>query len=496
MTDPDFSLLAHNVWKNPCFLQEANPQQRLVWKLKVIKAHTKAWYKTKKEKDNRNLNNLEIEITELIKKSIRGALSAEDSEHLTALEFSRNSLLREEENSWRLRSRATWLRSGDANTTYFHKVASSNRNKKYIWSISSEFGGTHCGQQAIKEEAVSHFTQFFKARDSPYLSESSSIANLYPSMVTEEEADDLYRPVTLLELKDILNHFKKERSPGPDGWTSEFFIHFFDLVGEDILQMVEHSRLNGKVIGSINSTFLALIPKENNPVSFNDYRPISLCNLIYKIISKVLSNRIKPILERCLSAEQMGFLKGRRIQDAIGAAHEGLHSIKRKNSKALVLKLDLKKAFDSIDWGFLRLILLTAGFGIKITDWIMSCVTSATFVVLINGEATSFFKSERGLRQGCPLSLYLFIMIMEGLSLLLTKNVSDHQISGIKVSKFINLLHLIFVDDVLLMSKATPSEWNVILKLLQIFCIASDLCINYAKSTAHYWGLSETNSVL
>jgi hypothetical protein len=108
-------------------------------------------------------------------------------------------------------------------------------------------------------------------------------------------------------------------------------------------------------------------------------------------------------------------------------------------TRALVLKLDLKKAFDNIDWGFLRLILLSAGFGIKITDWVMSCVTSANFVVLINGEATKFFKSERGLRQGCPLSPYLFIMIMEGLSLLLTKNVSDHQISGIKVSKFINI---------------------------------------------------------
>jgi hypothetical protein len=158
LADPDFSLIAHNVWKNPCFLQEVNPQQRMVWKLKVIKAHTKAWYKAKKEKENHNLIKLEFEISQLIKKSSRGALSAEDSEHLTALEFSRNIILREEENSWRLRSRATWLRSGDANTKFFHKVASFNRNKKFIWSISSEFGGTHCGQKAIKEEAVSHFT--------------------------------------------------------------------------------------------------------------------------------------------------------------------------------------------------------------------------------------------------------------------------------------------------------------------------------------------------
>jgi ribonuclease HI len=309
-------------------------------------------------------------------------------------------------------------------------------------------------------------------------------------MVSEMEAAELFRPVTLLELKYILTLFKKERSPGPDGWTSEFFIHFFDLVGDDLLQMVEHSRINGKVLGSINSTFLALIPKENNSASFNDYRPISLCNLIYKISSKILSNRIKPFLERCLSAEQMGFLKGRRIQDAIGVAHEGLHSIKKKNIKALVLKLDLKKAFDSIDWGFLRLILLSVGFGIKMTDWMMACVSSASFAVLINGEATKFFRSERGLRQGCPLSPYLFILIMEGLSLLLTKNVSEQQISGIKVSNFINLVHLIFVDDVLLMSKASPSEWIVILELLQIFCSASGLSINFTKSTAHYWGLT------
>jgi hypothetical protein len=319
----------------------------------------------------------------------------------------------------------------------------------------------------------------------------SNITSLYPTMVTEEEAVDLYKPVTLLELKAVLEHFKKERSPGPDGWTSEFFIFFFDLVGDDLLQMVEDSRKKGKIYGSLNSTFLALIPKENNSASFNDYRPISLCNLIYKVISKVLANRIKPILERCLSAEQLGFLKGRRIQDAIGAAHESLHNIKKKNSKSLVLKLDLKKAFDSIDWEYLRLILLTVGFGVKITDWVMSCVTSANFAVLINGEATKFFKSERGLRQGCPLSPYLFIMIMEGLSLLLSKSISDHLISGIKVSKFLKIVHLMFVDDVLLMSKADPIEWIVILDILQDLCSASGLCINFSKSTAHYWGLNE-----
>jgi hypothetical protein len=181
-------------------------------------------------------------------------------------------------------------------------------------------------------------------------------------MVTAEEAASLYAPVTLTEIKSILQKLKKERSPGPDGWTSEFFLHFFDLVGEDLLQMVEDSRIKGKILGSINSTFLVLIPKQHQTQTFSDFRPISLCNLVYKIISKVISERLKPLLQRYISAEQLGFLKGRRIQDAIATAHECLHSIKHKNIKALVLKLDIHKAFDHIDWEFLRLILFSVGF--------------------------------------------------------------------------------------------------------------------------------------
>jgi hypothetical protein len=190
-----------------------------------------------------------------------------------------------------------------------------------------------------------------------------NITSLYPKMVDEEEAETLYKPVTLEELKTVLAIFKKEKSPGPDGWPVEFFFFFFDLVGGDLLEMVEDSRRKGHLCGGLNSTFLALIPKANKPVTFDDFRPISLCNLVYKVIAKVIANRIKPILSRCLSAEQLGFLQGRRIQDAIGAAHESLHSIKKKNIKSLVMKLDLKKAYDSIDWEYLRLTLLTVGFG-------------------------------------------------------------------------------------------------------------------------------------
>jgi len=147
-----------------------------------------------------------------------------------------------------------------------------------------------------------------------------------------------------------------------------------------------------------------------------------ICNLCYKLISKIIANRVKPILSHLLSREKLGFLKGRKILDAIGTTQECLHSIHHKKSWALILKLDLKKSFDCIHWDFLRLILTQLGFFYSLTASIMSCVTSASFVVFFDGESSSFFCNERGLCQGCLLSPLLFILAMEGLSLLMKKS--------------------------------------------------------------------------
>jgi hypothetical protein len=136
------------------------------------------------------------------------------------------------------------------------------------------------------------------------------------------------------------------------------------------------------------------------------------------------------------------------------------------------------------------------GFGDRFINWTLACVTSANIAVLINGEPTNFFKSERGLRQGCPLSPYLFILIMEGLSILLSRSFSEHKISGIKVSKFVKLVHLMFVDDVLIMSMADPAEWHCILEVLQRFCLVSGLSINPSKSSVHHWGVSDSELLL
>ena len=172
---------------------------------------------------------------------------------------------------------------------------------------------------------------------------------------------------------------------GPDGWPVEFYLHFFNLVSLDILNVVEHSRMEGRVTGALNSTFITRIPKCDKPLYFFDFRPISLCNLIYKTISKLATNRLNPLLDRSISKNQFGFLHNRQIIELVGIAQETLHSKNRRKEKVMVLKLDLVKAFHRVNWTFLRLVLLQIGVPVMGVNWIMGCVESSNFVVLING---------------------------------------------------------------------------------------------------------------
>jgi len=292
---------------------------------------------------------------------------------------------------------------------------------------------------------------------------------------------------------NILKAFAKDKSPGPDGWTVEFFLHYFDLVGEDLLGMVEESRRKGEVIKALNYNFLVLIPKVNKSLTFGDFRPISLCNLCYKIIAKILENRLRPILSHGLLEEQLGFLQRRQNMDAVDTAHEFPYSIKKKNLKERILKLDLKKAYNYINWDFLRLVLFQAGFGLLVMNWIMRCVTSVTYAMLVNGETSKFFHRGKGLRKGCPLSPLLFILVMEGLSILLKKGNITRKLIGVKVAIIVNILHLFFVDDVLIMTRENLQEWKEIEGILETFVSATGLEINIANSSFHFAGIDENS---
>jgi hypothetical protein len=177
---------------------------------------------------------------------------------------------------------------------YFHNLSSSCRNINHILNIIDAEGTFHSGQQALKTTIVRHFQPFSEEKTTGNLHTSVTVASLFPHYFTKVESLTLDSPYTIQEIRASLKYLSKDKSPGPDNWTIEFYLHFFHMVGQDILELVEDSRLSGKVVGALNLTFLTLIPKTNNPSTFFYYRPISLCNLCYKFISKIIATRIKP----------------------------------------------------------------------------------------------------------------------------------------------------------------------------------------------------------
>lgn len=188
----------------------------------------------------------------------------------------------------------------------------------------------------------------------------------------------------------------------------------------------------------VNSTYIVLIPKNNRPSRVTDYRPISLCNVLYKLMAKVLANRMKKMLNYVISHNQSAFLPGRLITDNIIVAFEALHSMNTRlkgRQGYMALKLDMSKAYDRVEWDFMETIMRRLGFHDRWVDLIMVCVQTVTYSVLINGVPHGHIKPTRGIRQGDPLSPYLFILCAEGLSNILREDEREGKITGLPIAK-------------------------------------------------------------
>ena len=161
------------------------------------------------------------------------------------------------------------------------------------------------------------------------------------------------------------------KAPGQDGFTMNFFHFFWDLIKEEVLDIIEESRSKKGVLKNFNATFLALIPKEDGADSPGKFRHISLCNVIYKIISKVIVNRLKPLLPNLISPEQSRFVEGRQILDGVILVHEVIHSLKITKKPNMLIKLNMSKKFDKLSWEYIKKMLLSYGFNTTWTDWIL-----------------------------------------------------------------------------------------------------------------------------
>jgi hypothetical protein len=400
-----------------------------------------------------------------------------------------NDLLGKEEIMWRQRSRVQWLREGDRNTKFFHARANHRKWRNGIGGITNQNGRWVTKQNDIAQVAVQYFQAIFSTSN-PTEEDISMVLNQITPSVTEEMNQILSKDFIAAEVGEALAQMGPTKAPGPDGMPHLFFQSCWSQLGSNVTEAVLDCLNHGGSLQSINHTHLVLIPKRPSPTAITEYRPISLCNVLYKLVSKTLANHLKAILPALISDKQSAFVPGRQIVDNILVAFEAMHSLKtaqRRGPGQMALKLDMSKEYDRVEWNFLEGMMRRMGFVDSWVKLVMHCISSVSYSVVVNGVPNGMIYPSRGLRQGDPLSPYLFLLCGEGLSALLHKAEEASDLHGVACSRRgPRISHLLFADDSLLFCEATMRECAVLMELLRRYEKASGQLVNTDKTSLFF----------
>ena len=287
-----------------------------------------------------------------------------------------------------------------------------------------------------------------------------------------EKKNSISHMVTEEEIRAALWSLKAFKAPGLDRLHAGFFQRFWLVVGRSVSEEVHTVFREKKISEYLNSMNIVLIPKTQGPESIGCYRPISLCNSVYKIVSKILVGRIRPFLDQLVSPCQAAFVPGRRGVDNAIVVQEIIHAMGRAKGKGgyTALKIDLEKAYDKLEWSFIRGMLIGYNFLDNLVKIIMSCISSVLASILFKGGSLDPFRPSRGIRQGDPLSPYIFILCMELLNQLIQEKCEAKVWCPIKASRSgPSFSHLFFVDDLVFFAKVNAENCNAIKEVLDTF---------------------------
>ncbi|GJT94691.1 putative RNA-directed DNA polymerase, eukaryota, reverse transcriptase zinc-binding domain protein [Tanacetum coccineum] len=316
-------------------------------------------------------------------------------------------------------------------------------------------------------------------------------SNLFKQLLIEDSLF-LDLPFSSQEIKNAVWSSGGEKPLGPDDFTFKFIKKHWDVFSHDIISFVKEFESSAFIPRGCNSSFITFVPKIDDPLNLNDFRPISLIGCQYKIVAKILANRLSSVISSVVSDVQMTFIKGRQIIDGPLMVDEIISWANVAKKKVFFLKVDFEKAFDTLNWSFLEYVMDQIGFSNKWRLWIRACLGSAYTSVLINGSPTREFKLEKGLRQGDPLSPLLFILAVEALNVALLEARNNHSFRGIEVEKDkVCVSHLQFADDALIMGEWSKINVLNLSRLLTCFHLASGLKVNFNKSKLFGIGVCE-----
>ncbi|WJX43736.1 hypothetical protein P8452_30798 [Trifolium repens] len=387
-------------------------------RLKGLKAKIKEW-------NAEVFSNAEVKKKHLIEKILAIDLKSEDV-GITSDEVASRRILFDD--LWVLlksidasivqRSRSRWMKEGDSNSRYFHVCINARQKSNNIIALRTPLGWRE-GPVEVRSAVV----EFFKLHFDNVVWHRPVFEGVVFTRITEDDNLMLRKIFGGEEIEAVVKSIDGSKSPGPDGFNFMFVKEFWRLLKYDIRILFDQFHGNECIPQCLMSYFITLVPKVKSPQCLGDFRPISLLGCIYKLLAKVLAARLALVLDPIISKTQSAFLKGRQLVDGVVVVNEVIDSAKKNSKQCLILKVDFEKAYDSVDCGFLDHMLCNFGFCDKWRAWMRSCVCAGSMSVLVNGSPTMEINIKRGLKQGDPLAPLLFLLVAEGLGVLMRRAV-------------------------------------------------------------------------
>ena len=341
-----------------------------------------------------------------------------------------------------VRSRANWIHEGEKPTRYFCNLENRNFVNKTVSFLEKSSGAIIEDQREILTEVEHFYTESYSKRPVNNVNISNIIFDA--PKLAENDVELLKNQITLREITLAIRNMKNNKSPGPDGFTVEFFKFFFCDIGEYYVRSINEGLKNGQLSTTQYQGVITCIIKGDKPKQFiKNWRPISLLNVSYKILSSCIAMRIQKVLPNIIHNSQKGFMKGRYIGENIRLLYDILAYTKTENIPGLIITIDFEKAFDSVSWCFIEKALVFFGFPDNIVQWFNTLYRKPTSCISFNGQYSKWFSLGRGCRQGDPISPYFYLLCAEIMSLMFRKH---GNIKGITLKEEVTLLSL-FADD-------------------------------------------------
>ena len=384
-----------------------------------------------------------------------------------------------------LRSKTKWYNEGEKNTKYFLNLEKRHYKQGTISQIKINDSEFVTSDKNILTECVAFYKNLYSSKGNTFNQDDTTVffEGGDERAIDEHELTSCEGVLTEKECLEALRDMESEKTPGTDGLPAEFYKVFWKDVSSTLISALNYAYETGKLSITQRRGIIKPIPKKDaEPFFIKNWRPLTLLNSDYKIAAKSIANRLKPLLPDVINYDQTGFIRGRFIGENIRLIDSVICYAKENNIPGLLLFLDFEKAFDTIEWPFIRKTFQHFGFGSSILKWLNLFFCCPESCVLNNGWASDFFEIQKGVRQGCPLSPYLFVLAVEVLAKAIRENKS---IKGIFVNgKEIKLSQ--YADDTTLILDGTKESLIASLKTLDDFYEVSGLKLNDKKTEA-FW---------